>query len=321
MLGMVVPDSRSRIVPYSWTLTLLVVVALVGCGGPAPQSTLPPIPRGNVLDLKADAGGILVDGTGVSIRGLCPPSPTRRIIHVRDWHLVPRDLFMLDLQTSSSPQFVQEHGATLYARHLKAVAEVQAEQISLLRSLISRHGLRRVYIEGLTEEKADDFHAMVDVLREAEATSIPKARSQRDELRMMIADDHAKGRTTSIATALDLLRQVEDLLAEHEHRLLELGAPGRLLLSGELAEVLPLDDQDALDAANPVSPAGDVRIEPAALLAREQAIVRVLLDSEPVTVIVLGAAHDLTRALQSATVERVEYLRATTPAVGRHWQP
>jgi hypothetical protein len=40
------------------------------------------------------------------------------------------------------------------------------------------------------------------------------------------------------------------------------GAPGRLLLPGEIDGVLPLDDARLLYEANPVSPEGEVRAYP-----------------------------------------------------------
>jgi hypothetical protein len=41
------------------------------------------------------------------------------------------------------------------------------------------------------------------------------------------------------------------MIEQHQLRLLELGAAGRLLIAGEIEEVLPLDDDDLLDRANP----------------------------------------------------------------------
>jgi hypothetical protein len=39
------------------------------------------------------------------------------------------------------------------------------------------------------------------------------------------------------------------MLEEHRFALLEIGAAGSLLVSGEMEEVLPLDDAELLDAA------------------------------------------------------------------------
>jgi hypothetical protein len=66
--------------------------------------------------------------------------PAHRIVHLRDWHFVPRDLFALDNPDGS------------YAEFLQQVDAVQQEQMVVLRCLIKDHGLRRVFAEGLTPE-------------------------------------------------------------------------------------------------------------------------------------------------------------------------
>jgi hypothetical protein len=58
--------------------------------------------------------------------------------------------------------------------------------------------------------------------------------------------------------------------------LLQLGAPGRLLMAGELDAVLPADDAKLLDAGDPVK--GDkIEFNPQAVEARERATVKLLL--------------------------------------------
>ena len=57
------------------------------------------------------------------------------------------------------------------------------------------------------------------------------------------------------------------------------GAPGRLLRSGDLTAVAPADDAEALGAANPVRD-GSVEIDPAANERREAAIVAKVLRAD-----------------------------------------
>ena len=101
------------------------------------------------------------------------------------------------------------------------------------------------------------------------------------------------------------------MLDDHKHRLLEMGAAGRLLISGELEDVLPLEDADALEKAKPISPSGDIRLDLGKIEARHNAQVKTVLKEGQVAVIVLGGSHDL-----SASVRRLggdcEYLRVTT---------
>jgi hypothetical protein len=64
------------------------------------------------------------------------------------------------------------------------------------------------------------------------------------------------------------------MLDEHKHRLLEMGAAGRLLISGELEDVLPLEHANALEKAKPISPNGDVKLDPQKIELRHEAQVQ-----------------------------------------------
>jgi hypothetical protein len=83
------------------------------------------------------------------------------------------------------------------------------------------------------------------------------------------------------------------MIDEHRLRLLEIGAPGRLLIAGEIDDVLPLDDAELLDEAKPITPEGKVRLDPEKLKARQDAQVKSLLEKGAFGLIVLGGAHDL----------------------------
>jgi hypothetical protein len=110
--------------------------------------------------------------------------------------------------------------------------------------------------------------------------------------------------------------RIEDLVRDHRRRLLEYGAAGALEVAGEV-ETLPLDDDELLDAAKPVSPDGKVRLDPAKGEARHDGQVKAALASGPCSLLIRGGAHDL-----SASVGRfggtTEYLRvSTTRSSGR----
>jgi hypothetical protein len=99
-----------------------------------------------------------------------------------------------------------------------------------------------------------------------------------------------------------------ELLEHHRLEMLELGAVARLLVSGELQAVVPLDDAAQLDAASPLRPGG---LDPVALAKREEAMAIRALAAGPVSVLVCGGSHDLTAAFKRQSVE-CEYLRVTT---------
>ena len=74
--------------------------------------------------------------------------------------------------------------------------------------------------------------------------------------------------------------------------LLQIGAPGRLVVFGELFDVMPLDEEKTHAAARPLNG----RIDPSSesSVAREKAIAaRLLGTAEPFSVIVFGAGYDL----------------------------
>jgi hypothetical protein len=105
------------------------------------------------------------------------------------------------------------------------------------------------------------------------------------------------------------------MLEQHRFALLEIGAAGRLLVSGELEELLPLDDAKLLDAAVPVLANGKVTFDAAKVAARRDGMVERALAKDHAAVIVLGASHDLTDNLRGVVGEGCEYIRVTGQAV------
>lgn len=106
--------------------------------------------------------------------------------------------------------------------------------------------------------------------------------------------------------------EISDMIDQHRLRLLELGAPGRLLIAGEIDEVLPLDDADLLDSAKPVTPEGKMRLDSEKLKARQGAQVKAVMEKGGFGLIVLGGAHDLSDSVRRLGQGRCEYFRVTT---------
>jgi len=249
--------------------------------------------------------------------------PTRRVIHLRDWHLVPRELYALDLATSAGRPLPEDEVAQLHAEHLLEVAAVQAEQMVVLRCLIRHHGLRKVYAEGLTPAGLANYRDIIRALKAMEADEIPAARTQLAEVRELLTSMKARGQedTERCRAAVGIEAQLVKMLHDHRDRLLEFGAAGRLLIAGELEEVLPLDDDDALESSRPVTRDGKVKLDPHKVRARENAQVRLPLAGEPVAVIILGGDHDLGLPLRVAGAGRAEYFRVTTSLYRRFSSP
>jgi hypothetical protein len=67
--------------------------------------------------------------------------------------------------------------------------------------------------------------------------------------------------------AVALERQTAGMMDDHRAETLKMGAAVRLVVSGRLDAVLPLDDAKLLDAAGPILPGG--KKDPAAVAERE----------------------------------------------------
>src|SRR5207245_2727192 len=74
-------------------------------------------------------------------------------------------------------------------------------------------------------------------------------RRQLADLRTILAK--AEAGTPRHSAAVKLVKEVTDLLEAHRTEVLNLGAACRLLVQGELAVVLPLDDLALLDGGAP----------------------------------------------------------------------
>src|SRR5262245_23307119 len=169
------------------------------------------------------------------------PKTARRIIHLRDWHFVPRDLFAIEARQSAGTPLSDSEVDALH-RELELQAElVQNEQEAALRCLVKHHGLKRVLAEGLTPQGTANYRDVIGALRET------------DERLAALARDHAplNGKSPEVD------RQIAELLRDHRRDLVPFGVAGRLAVKREV-EVLPLDDGELLERAKPVTPDGKV---------------------------------------------------------------
>jgi len=152
-----------------------------------------------------------------------------------------------------------QHGGGDYGEFLRLLDQIQLQQMEAIREL----HVREVWIEEQSDETIGEFRRKVL------------------ELRDMMPKDGENPADQSVAN-----RFREDLL--------QIGAAGRLLLAGEIDDVLPLEDHAAWRAAQPVNG----RVNQAAKEARERAIVKRV----PVGgVFVLGPGHNLRKWLPSET--------------------
>lgn len=221
--------------------------------------------------------------------------PAQRIIHLRDWHFITRDAFGIDAQNTSETELTEEEISHLYGHFLLQVDAIQTEQLAILRRLIKDHGLKRIFVEGLSAEEMPNFLERVAIFRALEQNQIPKLRKQLEEAREL--------------KAKEIEQQALQMLDEHGVRLLHIGAAGRLLVAGEIDEVLPLEDSVLHDQADPIS-GNKIRFDRDKVRAREDAQVKAVLDKGPFGLIILGGAHDLSDSVRQHP--GCEYIQVTT---------
>jgi hypothetical protein len=251
-----------------------------------------PLADQSLDNLDADAVAMLRQLPGVVevVRHGPEGRPSSRIVHLLDWHYVARSTYSADLRSQSAEPIWDEEIDRAWEEHLHQVAAVQREQMLFLRHLVRRHGLRRVYIEGLTERDVPTFQAKIAALR--------KIKADLDGLRGLLEEEDGR-----------LLTHLESLEREFRRDSLQLGAAGRMLMDGTIEAVLPLEDPDTYEAANPVAEDGTVALDQERIAAREEAQAKRLLSSGRFCLIVLGGAHDLADNLDRLSDGRAEYIR------------
>jgi hypothetical protein len=268
--------------------------------------------KGRIDDLAVPAAKVLRQLPGVASvdQPLKPAHPTARLVQLRDWHYVTKEWFAKDMHLGAGRPPMASDFDLRYQDFLVGVEQVQMEQMAILRCLIKYHGLKRVYIEGLTVEQMPAFKKRIADLREAEPLQDELQKGHKDarDLVEQLAKD-GKPAADRHAKALELERRSAGMLEEHRFAMLEIGAAGRLLVLGELQEVLPLDDTELLDAAGPDLANGKLAFDPLKVAARRDAMVRRALAEDHVAVIVLGGSHDLTDSVRSIVGEGCEYIR------------
>jgi hypothetical protein len=221
--------------------------------------------------------------------------PRRRIVYFLDWHFVDKDLLAND-------------GRTDWEAFLREVEAVQLDQAAALECLARHHGLKRVLVEGLTENDMPLLPGKVAQLREAEQHQ-PALKAQLAEVQTLIQQNKSGTDRRNKAVALE--KQIVGMLVAHQTETLKMGAAVRLLVSGRLDAVLPLDDAKLLDAAGPILPGGKQNY--AAVADREATMVTNALAAGPVSVIICVGSHDLSAAVLWAD-QTAEYIRVATRA-------
>lgn len=217
----------------------------------------------------------------------CSSEPVR-IVHIKNWHWIPRESFAVELR-NDQPELTDLEIEARYARFLGDVEELQQEQVEVLRRLIQSSGLKSVFYEGVTAENHETY---ID--------AVGRAR----KLRSVVSE-------AAELDAPELIDEAKRLQAEFRETLLQLGAVGRLMVDGDLSDVSPLDEADLLKTANPIQ-GGKIAFDAAADEAREDTMARRLMAAGPVAVVILGGEHDLADNLRKVSRSHT-YTKLQTP--------
>lgn len=240
-----------------WLLALLVAS---GC------AAKPELPF--TLDGLRSAPGVY-EVTNNTVR-----NPSRRLIHILDWHFVDRSDFATDTALNG------EELERAYIQHLSDVEAVQSQQRKLLQYLVERHALRTVYLEGISSETLNSFESTLDLILKDRRTVASTRSLLADNAVQSVLDD------TDIDPA-DLLSSSVALRLNY----LQIGAAGQLALDGRIC-IMPAEDEAAYQAADPLA-SGEYRFDAAANERRETAICRTALAKDKVAMVILGSDHDL----------------------------
>lgn len=250
-----------------------------------------PTIKGTVDDLDVPLDEILrglPDVAEVSVP-VSPGKPTHRIVHLKDWHFVPKKLFAADLRDLSEEPITDEEIDRRYEDFLSEVETVQREQRTILRCLIQHHGLREVFCEGLTEQDVPIFEAQIEVLRNVEK-QLPELRKQYAEATKTLGD--LEEGSDAHQTTVELKENLESLLHRYRCDRLRIREAGHLYMDGEV-KILPVEDREAWENANPLKGDGAVILDEEAIEARQDAQVKKMLDHGPLALVILGGGHDL----------------------------
>ena len=245
----------------------LLVMLLLGCSDARPKRD--PL----ALNTLSEVASVALP--------LDAPDPELTVIHLLDWHYIPRDLYEAELRTRAG-EVGEEQIESRYQRFVHEVAAVKGDQTAVLRHL-ERHGVRAVYQEGLTPEEALSFaetsRSVAAIDRETLVDSVK--RSER-----LLEDPNA----TNEAAELHAIAMLA--LEQYDADELTVGAAGVLFADGSLIEVRPLEESEELTAADPRRMDGTAALDEAGQQRRDEAIVRRLLACpEPVAVVTIRVEH------------------------------
>jgi hypothetical protein len=162
------------------------------------------------------------------------------------------------------------------------------------------------------------YEATIDALRGVHRRISELRKEHAKALQLLAMMQQAREeRTEQLKTATGLGHSIEEVLNDYRLDTLRNRAVDQLYMRGQIEKVMPLDDADALEQANPVRENGEVILDSETIEARQDAQARNLLKDGPLAVVVLGYAHHLADNVARLAGEKCEYVVVTTESVAR----
>lgn len=129
----------------------------------SPAVRVEEVPHVTLDDLQSDAAALLYEADGVDRieRLVAVERPRHRIIHIADWHTVPKDFYAADLRAVSDQPVTDEEIAKHHAFSDAVTKVVQFGQRKLLRWMGTYYGVRAVFVEGETDRSLPAYLTLV----------------------------------------------------------------------------------------------------------------------------------------------------------------
>ena len=251
---------------------------------------------GQIDDLSLPIADLLSGLPGViQVTGHQHDAPTQRIIHLIDNPLPMREEFLFCLRRLADGGVTWEQRDLLYEDYLQQTELLQLEQMALLRCLIEHHGLQQIFVEGLTSANLPTYRKKIESLREGSADAAE-------------ADQQREG------------AQQGNQLVHRQSNLLEIGAAGRLLVLGEIQDLLPLDDPELMGQSTlqrDLVSTVDHQSRRHSKIHQQKS--QAALDFQVQTILnhgafglIVGDDHDLTENVFRISAGKCEYIRVKT---------
>lgn len=211
-------------------------------------------------------------------------TPTQRIIHICSTPVELRETLAEPIESPSTDSSDGESSATDLASRLEYVETVQQQQTDLIREILKRGTVRRIYVSKSAVGDESEIETHVKELKGIEK-QLEKDREAFDELMLAKATGSESDETRS---------RIKSLEDRYFTKLLALGVGFQFKFRGEIEELVPIagDDSGSL----------------------ETAIVETLLKDGPTSFLVLDEAYSLAEAVESLSQGQAEYIRVKVQA-------